>query len=176
MRPVISRTRPRTAAVVVFLGLLGPGCSGPPEIATLNQADRLVLYEGLPHPYYEARSLEVERKSKPTVILHDFPFYREPLEWKPGDGERLKALLGDRSTFAPYSGEKRCGGFHPDYAVEWSAGGKVYQALICFGCFETKIYGPDGGTTYDLTQDVRERLKALLEPYRKNRPPFQPTM
>jgi hypothetical protein len=164
-------------AVVLILPvcLLGPGCSGPPpETRTLQSADRLVLYEGLPHPMYEPGALAAERKSKATVTLHGFPFYREPLELKSGDGERLKALLGDSRSFSPYSGEKKCGGFHPDYAVEWSAGGQVYQALICFGCFEAKIYGPGGGTTYDVGRDRQERFRELLEPYRRNRPPFHP--
>ena len=136
-----------------------------PETTTLKQADRLVLYEGLPHQMYEHQALEAEKKAKPTVTLHGFPFYRETLELKPDDGERLKALLGDPASFEPYSGEKRCGGFHPDYAVEWSAGGQTYQALICFGCWEIKIYGPKGETIYDIRNAARDRLKSLLEPY-----------
>jgi hypothetical protein len=164
------------AVLIVHVCLISPGCFGPrPETMTLKQADRLVLYEGLPHQYYERKALESEQKSKPTVILHGFTFYRETLELRAGDGDRLKALLGDPSSFSPYSGEKKCGGFHPDYAVEWSAGGQVYRTLICFGCFEAKVYGPSGGTTYDVGLDVQEHFKALLEPYRKNRPPFQPT-
>jgi hypothetical protein len=171
------RSRLLAEAVVLMLSayLIGPGCSGPlPETRTLPTADRLVLYEGLPHPMYEPQALAAERKSKATVTLHGFPLYQEPLELKPGDGERFKALLGDPRSFSPYSGEKKCGGFRPDYAVEWSAGGQVYQALICFGCFEAKIYGPGGETTYDVGRDSQGRFKELLQPYRRNRPPFHP--
>jgi hypothetical protein len=178
----LTTRRARQAAALVMLlgmvalGVIVTGCSGPPPAArTLAQAGRILLYEGLPHPMYEPRVLESEKKSKPTVDLHGFPFYRELLELKPGDVERLKALLGDPATFRPYSGEKKCGGFHPDYAVEWSAGDTVYRSLICFGCFEAKLYGPEGGTTYDVGRDVQDRFEALLQPYRKNRPPYRPT-
>jgi hypothetical protein len=171
-----NRRLPGAAVLIVLLGLASSGCSGPPpEAATLTQAERLVLYEGLPHQMYEPKALDAERKAKPTVTFHGFPFYRETLELKPGDDNRLKALLSDPRSFSAYSGEKKCGGFHPDYAVEWSAGGQVYQALICFGCFEARIYGPAGGTTYDVGRDVQERFRTLLGPYRKNRPPFRPT-
>ncbi len=164
----------RGTILVASLCLVLSGCSGPPpETTTLKNADRLVLYEGLPHQMYEAQALEAERKEKPIITLHGFPFYRETLDLKPGDDERLKALLSDRRSFSPYAGEKKCGGFHPDYAVEWSAGGRTYQALICFGCFEAKIYGPHGGTTYDVGSDVQNQFKGLLTPYRRNRPPFR---
>ncbi len=172
------RFRPGREAAVLAVGLclVVSGCSGPrPETTTLKQADRLVLYEGLPHPMYEHEALEAEKKAKPTVPLHGFPFYRETLDLKPGDEERLKAILGDRASFAVYSGEKKCGGFHPDYAVEWATRGQTYQALICLGCWEIKVYGPKGETIYDIRPDARDRLKPLLEPYRKNRPPFKAT-
>jgi hypothetical protein len=175
-RRAVSTFRGAVVLVALLCQLL-PGCSGPaPEAATLKQADRLVLYEGLPHQMYEPESLAAERKAKPTVTLHGFRFYREALELKPGDSERLKALVGDPHSFSAYSGEKKCGGFHPDYAVEWSAGGQTYQALICFGCFEAKIYGPHGGTTYDVGDAVQKRFKDLLTPYRKNRPEFRQTL
>jgi hypothetical protein len=168
---------PGAAVLIVLLVLILPGCSGPrTETTTLKQADRLVLYEGLPHPMYERQALEAEKKAKPTVTLHQFPFYRDPLELKAGDGQRLKALLGDPGSFAVYSGEKRCGGFHPDYAVEWSADGQTHQALICFGCWEIKVYGPKGEAIYDIRPEARDQLKGLLEPYRKNRPPFKETL
>ena len=163
-----------SALLVVLLSVL-PGCSGGPrEIATIRQAQRLTLYEGLPHQMYESAALVAERKAKPTVELHGFPFYRETLELKEGDDENLKALLEDPRTFESFSDEKKCGGFHPDYAVEWSVAGQLHTCLICFGCGEVKMYGPTGETRYDIPQDPRKRLEALLEPYRKNRPPPGP--
>jgi hypothetical protein len=124
---------------------------------------------------YESQALEAEKKTKTTVTLHGFPFYRETLELKAGDDQKLKDLLGNPGSFTAYVGEKKCGGFHPDYAVEWAVGGQIYQSLICFGCGEVQVYGPKGDAIYDTRDDERKQLKALLEPYRKNRPPFKQT-
>jgi hypothetical protein len=169
-----SRPGRPAAVLAVVLCLFGSGCSGLlPETTSLKQADRMVLYEGLPHQMYEPKALEAEKKAKPTVTLHHFPFYREPLELKADEDQRLRALLGDPASFDLYSGEKRCGGFHPDYAVEWSAGGQAYQALVCLGCWEIKIYGPKGETIYDIRNDARNQLKPLFDSLHNNRPPFK---
>ncbi len=169
--------RYEAAILGVPLCLVLSGCFGPrPETMTLKQSARLVLYEGLPHQMYEHQALEAEKKTKPTVTLHEFPFYRETLE---SEARRRRSPQGPPGRpgllRSPTPAGKRCGGFHPDYAVEWSAVGQTYQALICFGCWEIKIYGPKGETIYDIRNAARDRLKPLLEPYRKNRPPFKET-
>jgi hypothetical protein len=115
--------------------------------------------------------MENERKAKETFDLHGYAFYREPLVLKAEDAEKLKALLADETQFSPFEGEKKCGGFHPDYAVEWTVEGQVYQCLICFGCFEVKMYGPGGETRLDIS---KAGLAGLLKPYRKNRPEYDP--
>ena len=154
--------RYEAAILGVPLCLVLSGCFGPrPETMTLKQAARLVLYEGLPHQMYEHQALEAEKKAKPTVTLHGFPVLSRDPRTEARRRRALKDLLGDPASFEPYSGEKRCGGFHPDYAVEWSAGGQTYQALICLGCWEIKIYGPKGETIYDIRNDAREPAQAV---------------
>ena len=159
-----------SVAVIVGLFLLS-GCSGAPESVTIAHAERLTLYEGLPHQYYETASLEAEKKAKPTITMHGFPFYRETLELTMGDEQKLKAILGDGRLFEVHTADAKCGGFHPDYAVEWAAGGRTYQCLICFGCGEVAIHGSTHGSRYDIKRDTREQLKNILGPLRKNRPP-----
>ena len=172
------------AAVVVGLCLLS-GCSGvTPESATIARADRITWYEGLPDPVEERTAFDAESKSKPTVEMHGFRFYREALRLDVADAEKLEALLKNPKTFEPFSGEKKCGGFHPDYAVEWSIGDKTYSCLICFGCFEVKIYGPATEARYDLQGDARKLLKdtppalpnqsATLPTFRDRWPPQNP--
>jgi hypothetical protein len=163
-----------TIAVVVGLCLLS-GCSGSiPESASIARADRLTLYEGLPHPVEETISYNAERKRKPIFELHGSSFYRAALELKAGDEQKLKALLASSKTFEPFSGEKKCGGFHPDYAVEWSVGKTTYSCLICLGCGEAKIYGLGADSYYDIQPDAHKHLKEILQPYRVNRPPHEP--
>jgi len=148
----------------------------PQPYDTVRRADRLTVYEGLPHPLYEEEAFRGELKAARTAQLCGFPFYREPLELKDEDARALRDLLGDASTYRAYSGEKKCGGFHPDYAVEWPSSGEVDRALICFGCSEVRIIRSRGGTFfYDLRRgrDRRPRLLDLLKAYRKNRPPHE---
>jgi hypothetical protein len=167
-------------AVVGGLCLLS-GCSPTTTIesesiaqvsASIARADRITFFEGLPHPMYESKSLDSERKSKPTIERYGFSFYREALKLKPGDEARFKSLLGSPGSFEPFKGEKKCGGFHADYFVEWSGVKELSSCLICFTCGEVKIYGPLYGLgRYDIQSDALKLLKDLLQPYRKNRPP-----
>jgi len=138
--------------------------------ATIVNADRVTLHEGLPHPSDESKAFENEKKAKQTVELDGHSFYHKALDLKEEDAGKLKRLLGDSSSFEPFSGEKKCGGFHPDYAVEWSLGGEVHRCLICFGCHEALVSGPAGSARYDIQRDAFDRLKAMLTPYRRNRP------
>ena len=146
----------------------------PQVYDSIRRADRVIVYEGLPHPMYEEEALRRELEAGGTIEFAGYPFYREPLDVAAADVEALRTLMGDRSLYRPYVGEKDCGGFHPDYAVEWSSGGKTYRALICFGCSEAWFEGPRGEVQkYDLRRDARVGGKSLLEvlrAYRKNRP------
>jgi hypothetical protein len=161
--------------LLAALGLIASGCGGvDPDLATISRAADLVLYEGLPHPFYEPKSLANEKASKLTRELAGYPFYREPLELTPEDAKSLREILTDRGSIAPFAGEKKCGGFHPDYAVPWTSGGIARQALICLGCREVLVAGRDGQARYDLRQHAYDRLKSLLGRYVKNRPPLQP--
>jgi hypothetical protein len=145
------------------------GCGSRPQVAPINSANTLKLYEGLPHPGYEAKAFEEEKK-KPTLELAGYPFYREPLELNEANRAELKNLIDDPGFLQPYSGEKKCGGFHPDYAVEWTSEGSKYYYLLCFGCGEAKLIGPNGNAVYNIDPSARQRLKTFLQPHQKNRP------
>jgi hypothetical protein len=116
-------------------------------------------------------------KSKQTIMLHQFPFYREPLELHERDASVITDVLGDRGSYdLKMPGiMKACGGFHPDYAVEWTSGGDVYHGLVCLGCHEILIHGPQGQQHFDIKDGLQgvepyQRLKRVLAEYRKNRP------
>jgi hypothetical protein len=137
----------------------------------LPTPDKIVLYEGLPHQGYEAKRFDEESK-KPTIAKGGFFFYKEPLALQEADAKALGRTLANPDTFSPFRGEKKCGGFHPDYAVVVSSKGEEFTYLICFGCGEAKIYRPDRSQTrYDLGHDsANPSLSAILKPYQKNRP------
>jgi hypothetical protein len=142
--------------------------------SAVQDSDTVVLYEGLPHHLYEQNLLEQELKSKKTTRIHGYPFYEEILPLNNEDAKKLLVLYCDPSSFRPWMGEKQCGGYHPDYCIEWHVGPNVYQALICFGCCEVKSYGPRAEPYCDIQGDALDKFKSILKPYQKNRPPRGP--
>ena len=155
--------------LVVFLAVTG--CSGGrPETATIRRAERVSLYEGLPHQFYETELFKKEKLEKPTVEFGGDLFYRDPVDLKYADKAELRDLIGNPDSFQKFVAEKKCGGFHPDYAVEWRNDADKWICLICFGCGEAKILHDKVETRFDLEMKARKQLKALLGPYRKNRP------
>lgn len=159
---------------VLLAGLAAGLACSPAPVAdrSVGGAKMITLFEGLPHPNYEESVFQAEKAgSKPIVERGEYSFYGEPLRLSLEEQASLERILGDQATYARYDGEKRCGGFHPDYAVEWQQDdGKVRTTLICFTCAEFKVRGPDGEHRYDIAQPAREPLARLLQGRRKNRP------
>ena len=146
----------------------------PKFTSAVKNADRVVLYEGLPHQGNEHNLFEQELRAKKTVQIHGYPFYEETLPLKGEDATKLLDLYCDPSSFRPWMGLKSCGGYHPDYCIEWHVGKDVYLALICLGCWEIKSYGPKTELYCDVENDAMDKFKAILKPYQKNRPPRGP--
>lgn len=139
----------------------------------VRRAQKVVLYEGLPHQRFESQLLEKERRTKAVQELNGFLFYKVALELKEGDAKHLTEVFGNPSQLGRIPDprfQKACGGFHPDYAVEWHQGAKRFRALICFGCADARLYGPALSAAYDLDANVDKNLGSILKGYRKNRP------
>src|SRR5262245_8402602 len=142
-------------------------------VQAVAAADRVTLFEGLPHPTYEPEFFANER-AKPVREFAGFPFYPEPLDWRDRDPSRLNSLLTAPGTLEPKNGkEKACGGFHPDYAVEWEPGPDRWRALICLHCKEVWLFGPgaDSPEGYFVNHHrFLAKLQPLLEGYHRSRP------
>ncbi|MBL8824782.1 MAG: hypothetical protein JNJ77_19505 [Planctomycetia bacterium] len=155
----------------------------------IKLAKEVKLYEGLPHQFFEQAHLASELKNKKTVTLHGFPFYADLLPLSVEDGIKLKELfcdgkslnsdgayisMGGRASNPDGSvtiAAKACGGFHPDYCIEWRVEGEVYQALVCFSCSELRCFGPQHTLQCDLDKCGDDSAFAkVLRKYRKNRP------
>lgn len=142
-----------------------------PIVGTLEKRDQLVLREGLPHPRVHRKEFADELAAKQIAVIRDYHFYDGVIEVRPEDAARLVRILGDPDSFHENNGvPKKCDGFHPDYCVEWRVGEDVYRALVCFGCFEAKFYGPGSNVLCDTTGDVQKRLKEILQPYHRQLP------
>jgi hypothetical protein len=158
---------------LVLMALVVAACGDATDKFTAAVAgiEELRLHEGLPHHLFERELLASERRSKPVRELDGYPFYEEPLSLSREEAAQLTKLLSDRKTFEPFAGEKLCGGFHPDYAVEWQRDSRSYRALLCFGCDEVKLFGPEIQVRHDLSELAGHALKAVLVNHHKNRPP-----
>ena len=146
-----------------------------PLVAGIGKSPSVVIYEGLPHQRKEKELLARELKDKKTVKLHEFPFYAGGIQVRKEDAAKLSALCADLKTFDRYSGAKFCGGFHPDWCVEFKNGPEVYRVLICFGCREARLYGPMNDVYTDLTKESRDEFLNVLTPLWKNRAGKEPT-
>lgn len=142
--------------------------------ASLKDQKNLTVFEGLPHQGWEAALLKSEIASKDAKKIHGFHFYSKALTPNAGDLKVLIKALSDEDGIIDNGGwvsVKLCGGYHPDYAVQWtdSKGGN-FHAQICFGCHEIKIYSDNIQLHADLNLGVYKILKKTLTSYGDQRP------
>lgn len=138
-----------------------------PFAAAIGALNSVTLYEGLPG---ETKLLASELKTKKTVKFHEYPFYSETLPVSEADAGTFTKICAERGSIAKYEGNL-CGGFHPDYCLEWKVGKETWQALICLGCGEVKFYGPKNMRLHcNLEKETYKKLQAMFKGYRKNRP------
>jgi hypothetical protein len=153
------------------LGLTADDLSGFRPISDgVARASSLRLYEGLPHQMWEKDQYDHELATKKSVQLHDYPFYERTLAVSQSDREELRRSTASAETYFTFSGEKPCGGYHPDYCLEWIDGENSYELLICLGCEEMKLFGPTQQLRVDIRRDAAKRLKTILSQYRDQRP------
>ena len=152
--------------MIVFLAFNKISFAAEP-LAFLAKADQVTLYEGFPHPLFEAKLLKAELKSKKTIEIDSYPFYQEILQLNQENTDQLKNLIGKIKDVTV--GTKRCGGFHPDYAIIWHVDGKDYATLVCFSCAEVKFFEETSSVTYELN-GFSDDFKNILQAYQKNRP------
>ncbi len=141
----------------------------PAVLAALDGAGPPILYEGLPHPRSERSVFEAELE-KPHVRLHSEAFYRDPISWKDADAATLATLARNAGSFAPFSGEKKCNGYHPDFAVEWPTPAGPLQLHVCLGCCEVKWFTPATELRCDMAVNFHATLRRTLKRYATNRP------
>jgi hypothetical protein len=140
--------------LVVFL-VAWYSSSVPAFTEAVRNSSKVTFYEGIP------RHREPEKK--PVFVLHGESFYQGDLTLPESNRKLILELLQDPATFQPLtSGEHKCGGFHADYAVEFLCDGQKYQALLCFGCDEVKLYGPGIERHDDLSRTAIDKLRELF--------------
>lgn len=113
----------------------------PSLLADIRGSAGSLLYEGLPSRFWEPELRSHELQAKRTFKLHGYPFYEGPLTWLAGDSEEVFTLFKNKSSFVPFRRAKQCGGYNPEYAIEWKTGETANHALVCLECGEVKLFG-----------------------------------
>lgn len=97
-------------------------------------------------------------------------FYATPVPMTAEDTVKLREVIARKGTFDYYSGQKECGGYHPDFAVRWVCDDEEMFVHFCFGCDEAKIFYGKRCTHCDLTSEGRLALRSILLDYHENLP------
>jgi hypothetical protein len=166
------------------------GCTAPPDVAieeepppAINTSfDRLadvlsgigggdvLLYEGLPSEFWEPRLRQRALKEEETIALHGYAVHDYARQLPEEDAGSLTVLLSSKESFAPYRAGKSCGGFQPEFCLEWKADGGRTQVLISLECGEAKLFGPKGELYCDLLPAASQKLKRLLLRHQNHSP------
>jgi hypothetical protein len=165
-RPIAGRQETYEAAVKADIAAHPPLATSAAMREALREAEEFVVYKGLSRGVTAAErerlAAEAERTGRATTTKIDgFDFYLPSTLER--DNPVLQNLLMHASTYHVYVGPKRCGGFHPDYAVTWQRGDTTCTALICFGCEEIRIFDGTADTIHDLARDKVQMLRDGLK-------------
>jgi len=141
----------------------------------IQGCDTLVVYEGLPHQMTEKDVFQREMARTKTVEIERHRFYAKPVPISAEAAEKLRKLYVKKGTFAPSEGVKYCGGFHPDWCLQWTRGSQTWTVHLCFGCNEMMTFhGGKTLETYIHSGNVSDQFRAILAPYQKERPAYVP--
>jgi hypothetical protein len=122
------------------------------EVDINKSAQDVKIYRGLAHPAAEKARYESQVKKGGWVEFEDFKFHAEPAAFPAGTAEKVLAIYKRSASHEALATKTTCAGFHPDYALVWTKGGKRRVLQICYGCHEWKYFGP-GGTVYTDIED-----------------------
>ncbi len=136
-----------------------------PILANLAKADKVTLFEGLPHPAWEHELLAAEAKRKDTEVQHVFKFYTPS---QAVDAKLLQAIHPLLTKAIAHRGAKGCGGFHPDWSLRFYHDGVCTDIQLCFGCHEIRAF--DGKEWVYCDLDKMDEVAKLLTPLRQKRP------
>lgn len=139
----------------------------PPILAAIPKSADVKVYRGLPSEFWEPELRAQELSRAKTVKLHGYPFYDEPIPIQEPDAGRLTSLLSSKATFRRHGGKNQCGGYSPEFGVEWKAGADSTRALICLECLEVKLFDAKHELYCSLNPDVRQSLESTLSRYRR---------
>jgi hypothetical protein len=136
----------------------------------LAKAKTFTLAEGLPHPAKETNLFTTQAQRKDTQQITGFFFYKPDQKIDPATTDKLRQIIANSDNLTEWKEHKTCGGFHPDWSLNWRRGWSKDRALICFSCEEIIYISGDYQLRYNLTATATKQLKSLLNPFKAKRP------
>ena len=122
------------------------------EVDINKSANNVKIYRGLAHPISEKARYDSQVKKGGWVEFEGFKFHAEPASFPAGTAEKVLTIYKRSASHEALAEKTTCAGFHPDYALVWTKGGKQRVLQICYGCHEWKYFGP-GGKVYTDIED-----------------------
>ncbi len=122
------------------------------EVDINKSANDVKIYRGLAHPISEKARYDSQVKKGGWVEFEGFKFHAEPASFPAGTAEKVLTIYKRSASHEALAEKTTCAGFHPDYALVWTKGGKQRVLQICYGCHEWKYFGP-GGKVYTDIED-----------------------
>ena len=141
-----------------------------PLVAGIGNAKGVTVFEGMHRQNSPSDAPANELMTTRTVKWHGFHFYETAIVVEEMDAAAFTALFGEPKTFSRYTGPKFCGGFHPNWCVQFDDGQNTYRVLLCFGCLEARLYGPANEVFSDFDKASFNKFIDLLEPLHKELP------
>lgn len=120
------------------------------EVDINQSAGNVQIYRGLAHPVADKTRYERQVKKGGWVEFEGFKFEAQPAKLPEGTANKVLNLYKRSASHEAQAVKTTCHGFHPDYALVWSKGGKQRVLQICYGCHEWKYYGPGGVVHTDI--------------------------
>jgi hypothetical protein len=128
-------------------------------------AHLVAIHRGLPHQYHKKQQLLHDLYLTRNRELGGYRFYLGPATPSQELGARLTTMLQNASVFYPYSEGKQCGGYHPDFCLEWHSSQGTFLGLVCTGCGEILFVGNGMEVQCDLATGFLKELTLVLEPF-----------
>ncbi len=119
------------------------------------------IRSGMAHPGFELPKLVAQSIFCPRAVRQGHAFWRDDPALADAEATQLAAILADSATYAPWWGEKGCGGFHADCYLRWGEGDERREVILCEGCHEALVYFGGGFVRCDLTKEGFEKISAI---------------
>lgn len=130
------------------------------EVDIIKSANDVKIYRGLAHPVGQKSRYDRQVAKGGWVEFKGFKFFAEPADLPEGTAQKVLDVYKTSASHEALATKTTCDGFHPDYALVWTKGGKQRVLQVCYGCHEWKYFGPGGEVHTDI--EDKTYFKKLL--------------